>query len=257
MISSYRLSRAGIRSRPRTTHIGGMPVYWWNNGKKTAILYLHGGAYVSNPSQNQVHCIDEIACESNATLVMPLYPLAPENTFERTYELLDLLYPELLSRYEHVAFVGDSAGAGMALGFAMHVRDQGLPQPRDIVLISPWLDVNTDNPDIARYADKDADLDAERLRLNGLAWAGSEDATRDCRVSPIFGDLDGLGRISIFMGTCDILFPDALKLHGMLDEKGIGHDFFVAEGMPHDYPLMSIPEGREARERIARIVKGA
>jgi acetyl esterase/lipase len=37
--------------------------------------------------------------------------------------------------------MGDSSGGGMALALAQKARDAGLQQPRDLVLLSPWLDV--------------------------------------------------------------------------------------------------------------------
>src|SRR3712207_7795789 len=38
-------------------------------------------------------------------------------------------------------FRSDSAGGGLALGLAQGLEEAGLPQPRRLVLIAPWLDL--------------------------------------------------------------------------------------------------------------------
>jgi hypothetical protein len=42
--------------------------------------------------------------------------------------------------------------------------------------------------------------------VNGLAWAGTLDP-KSYMVSPIYGDLTGLGRLSIFVGTHESFIP--------------------------------------------------
>ena len=51
-------------------------------------------------------------------------------------------------------------------------------------------------------------------------WSG-DTPIEDYKISPINGDLEGLGRISIFIGTKETLYPDALKLSKMLNDKGL------------------------------------
>lgn len=45
-------------------------------------------------------------------------------------------------------FMGDSAGGGFALALAQKIRDENDPQPGQIILLSPWLDITLTNPNI-------------------------------------------------------------------------------------------------------------
>ena len=42
-------------------------------------------------------------------------------------------------------------------------------------------------------------------------WAADQSLT-DPLISPIYGDFKGLGKITHFIGTHDMLYPDAIKL---------------------------------------------
>lgn len=74
-------------------------------------------------------------------------------------------------------------------------------------------------------------------------WAG-DTSLDDYKVSPINGDLDGLGRITLTVGTKEVLYPDALNLSQLLSAKGIEHDFIPGYYQFHIYPVFPIPERR-------------
>ena len=56
--------------------------------------------------------------------------------------------------------------------------------------------------------------------------------------------LDGLGRITLTVGTKEVLYPDALNLSQLLSAKGIEHDFTPGYYQFHIYPVFPIPERR-------------
>jgi acetyl esterase/lipase len=85
------------------------------------------------------------------------------------------------------------------------------------------------------------------------AYRGTLSAT-DPLVSPVRGDLRGLGRITLLCGTRDILVADARRLAGRAEEAGLTLDYYEAPGMLHVYPLLPIREGKEARALIAGAV---
>ena len=72
----------------------------------------------------------------------------------------------------------------------------------------------------------------------------------DPLVSPIAADLAGLGPISLYVGTRDILWPDARVLAARAREAGVELDLHEQEGLVHVYPLTPSPEGRAARTSI-------
>jgi len=248
--------------RVEEQQIEGMQVFVWNDRQdpqQRVILYLHGGAYVAQPLPFHFIGVEEMARELDARVVFPIYPKLPHYTYREVFPKLEGLYRRVLQETDpaFLTLMGDSAGGGMALALAMHVRNQGLPQPKDIILLSPWLDIHTDHPDIEKYADKDPMLYAPALRGLGTIWAGGSQYTDSWYVSPLFGDFHHLGRISLFVGTHEIFLPDCEKLHHMLTEQGIAHHYYEADKMNHVYVLYPIPEAKKDRENIVNRIREA
>lgn len=74
------------------------------------------------------------------------------------------------------------------------------------VLISPALDLAFDNPRIPEVQPDDPWLAVPGTRVFADAWASGLDV-RDPTVSPMLGELAGLGPITLFIGTHDPLLP--------------------------------------------------
>jgi epsilon-lactone hydrolase len=60
----------------------------------------------------------------------------------------------------------------------------------------------------------------------------------------------------IFTGTHDLYHPDIVSLANTAARAGVPVEMHVRNGLPHNYPLLPTPEGREARGIIARAVAG-
>lgn len=241
--------------------IDGMQVFTWNDKQdknQKNILYFHGGAYTSQPNTFHFSALNNIAEKLDAKALLPIYPKVPRFTYKDAYPKLDKLYRNILEKTasnENLTIIGDSSGGGLALGFAMYARDKHLAQPKDIILLSPWLDINTNNREIVKYEAQDPILSPWALNKLGTLWAGSAEDTKNPYISPIFGAFSGLGKISIFVGTHEIFLPDNEKLHKLLTAKGIKHNYFVAEKMQHVYAIKPIPEGKMAQNRMVEIIK--
>lgn len=229
----------------------------WSIGQKkqasdTLILYLHGGAYVNNILSFHWNLVGELAQKTKATVVVPDYPLAPQDSYKEVFEFIGILYSNVLKAHpkKQVIFMGDSAGAGLALAFSQHLRDELQQQPDQIILLSPLLDITMSNPEIEAVEAKDKMLAVEGVKLTAEAYAAGLDS-RDFRVSPLYGDFHNLGKISLFIGTHDLLYPDSLKLKRMLEEQGIPINYFEYPGMFHVW--MAVTFLKEAKQAIRQI----
>ncbi|WP_264079185.1 alpha/beta hydrolase, partial [Mycobacterium szulgai] len=60
----------------------------------------------------------------------------------------------------------------------------------------------------------------------------------DPRCSPLAGDLAGLGPLTVFSGTRDILNPDARALVQKAGAAGVAVDYHERSGLLHVYPLL-------------------
>lgn len=227
-----------------------------NTASNTVILFLHGGAYYANISRMHWMLVGKLIDRTNATIIVPDYPLAPEFTCEDTYLFLDMVYANLISNHpdKKIVFMGDSAGGGLALGFAQKIRNEGIKQAPAIVLFSPWLDISLTNPEIAMFDKHDKILNVTGLKIAGKNYAGNMD-NKNYRVSPIYGDFSDLGRISIFTGTKEIFIADARKLQQSLNDQNITLNYFEYPGMFHDWVLVSnLSETKDVMNKVAETI---
>lgn len=222
------------------------------------IFYLHGGAYVQSFLTFHWSFMAKLVNELNCTITAPDYPLAPEYTYKDSFEMLTTLYSQLLETESHrnFIFMGDSSGGGLALALAQEIQKTGLRQPNQIILLSPWLDATLKNPLIQEIDAIQPFLGIDELREVGKMYAG--DTNPDYYLlSPINGSLEGLGKISIFIGTKDILVADARKLKSIAESKGIAINYYEYEGMVHVWMFLNFPESKKARKQIADLIADA
>lgn len=237
----------------------GMPVYHLrpHTPSHAVIVYLHGGGYISTAVSVHAWLVDHLARRTGADVVMPLYPLTPHHTWQEAHRLVLALYRRTVEENpgKRIILMGDSAGGGLAAVIALSLAEAGDAQPDELALISPWVDITNTNPDIADYIDADPLMTPEPLAEIGRSWAGGTPPT-DWHLSPIYGDLSGLKKVTTFVGSREIFLPDNTLFHAKLLEAGVDSTLHVGEGLNHVYPMFPTPEGRRARRDLVRIVTG-
>lgn len=239
--------------------VSGRSVWFLEPKQKSSdkvLIYLHGGAYINNMLSFHWDLIGAIGKESGAMIVVADYPLAPKATYLDTYSFMDALYGDLLDKFKakDLVLVGDSAGGGLALGYAQKLVQENKSLPSHLILLSPWLDVTMSNPEIPEVQTKDKILGIDGLVLCGKAYAGDADP-KNSWISPIYGSMDGLPRISMFMGTHDLLWPDGKKLCQQLEKEGVEFDYFEYPEMFHVWmALTMLPESRSVVKQIGELL---
>ena len=240
-------------------HEHGMQVFYINEEAfdDTLIVYIPGGAYLNNPLKYHWNLINNLTQQTNCPVIMPIYLKVPNYTCEESYEKMVEFYQDIATRegVEHIIFMGDSSGGGMSLALAQIIRDDypELIQPEDLFLIVPWMDVSMETEGIEEIAETDPMLGIYGLADIGKLWAGDRDV-HDPLVSPIYGTFENLGRITLFTGTKDMLYPDIEKFDKMLCEQGIEHTYVVEKNLDHPYPLFPTPEADEAQQLMIDII---
>lgn len=224
------------------------------------LLYLHGGGFILPIQAPHWQMIATLVEQLDAVATVPFYPLAPEQDESAVWALLLRLYPELMANGgDHaglpLTIAGDSAGGSLALSLAMQVRDAGWAQPARIVLISPSLDLSGAEP-VSDALDR-ADPILSPLGLPEIArlYAGARDR-RDPVVSPLYGSLDGLPPIALFIGTHDILWQQCVRLRDRAAREGKPLAWYEAPGMLHVWPMFPIPEARLALDQMVAFIAG-
>lgn len=221
------------------------------------IIYLHGGAFARQPSFLQWRFADTLVRRTQAKLTFVVYPKTPNHTFEETFEKLLLLYRDMLSETEgkNIVFVGDSAGANIALAFAVWIqKEHSLPPPARILCFSPCVDMQLNNPGITKKLNRsDPMLGVDGLREFAKAWAGSAPLDHPL-ISPLYADLSLLPPTEIFIGSDEILLPDVRLFKKKAREAGAEVELHVYEKLYHCFMLFPLKEGKESIDRVVQLI---
>lgn len=222
---------------------------------KTVILYFHGGAYVFGFKAIHWDFFKTLIQNTGCTIVAPDYPLAPYQTYEDAYAMIKPIYLDLIDRFgsENLILMGDSSGGGLALGLAQTMKNEELPSAKQIVLLSPWLDLSLSDPACLALDKLDPILSISGLRKAAKAYAGQTDL-KHFQLSPLYGRLDGLGKISLFIGSRDLLVADARRFKKIALDQGIDLDYTEIQDMVHIGMLLPLPQSKPILKQIIALI---
>ncbi len=250
---NYKLPKHVIRANIEQVKINNKDVYCMSKDSdyEYVILYLHGGGYVSQPLVFHWTFCDKLVQSVNAKIVMPIYPMIPNHTFEECYDLLEKVYSKILEKEKNkkIIIMGDSAGGGLSLGFCEYLNEIKLRQPDKLILFSPWLDVTMSHKKVKEYDKKEILLSIDGLIEIGKTWAGKT-STEDYRISPIKGSLENINNVYIYVGTREIFYPDVLDLYERLEKQGSKVELDIGNALGHDFLLYPIKEAEFAFSSI-------
>ncbi len=252
----YSLDTKKYKSSAKMTEFKGTQMITFGDSEKSShtVLFLHGGAYVNNVLSNHLDFCDKLSQKTNAYVMIPLYPLAPNNTYDKTFNLLTDLYTDMLTNKQNdITIMGDSAGGGLSIAFCEYLNKKGLAKPEHLIGLSPWVDISMTTSDYEKYQRADPSLGREGLIAMGKAWAGELD-TNNYLVSPINGDVSGLPDTTLFVGTRELFYPDVIRFYDILQKAGVKSTLITGEGLNHVYPLFPIPEAKEALNQISNVI---
>lgn len=238
-----------------------------NEEPESIIIYFHGGAYAGVLDDIHITGLSNFLKEfGKVAFVIPEYPLTPNSTHTKIFETAEAVYREVVANWptKKIALMGDSAGGGMSLIVAQRLaaakkNGDSIKQPDSVVLLSPWLDVSMSNPECAAVAPSDPFLDVYGLKVLGELVAGGPDpvSTKDPKVSPLFGSLEGLPPVSVWTGSHDLLIPDSRALRDRFQNEGISTRFRYNEEafMIHCWVLFGMPESKKAIKEIWQAIQ--
>jgi epsilon-lactone hydrolase len=221
------------------------------------LFFVHGGGFMHNMSKQHWGMAGEIVRRSGWRIVIPDYPLAPAHTVDDALPMLREAYAQVADGLGGHSFaaIGDSAGGCLLLLLAQSLAAEGATLPQKLILLSPWLDVSMSNPRIDAIAPRDVMLQRGGLDTAAKALAGPH-ALDSAAISPLFGRMQGLPPMSIFIGGDEIFLPDCETLADMADAEGVPVDWFEYPGMFHVWPAMTmLPEAKHAIGQIVDRLK--
>jgi hypothetical protein len=174
---------------------GGVPGVWEVPHGITedapAILCFHGGGYVGGSMFTHRKMFAHLAKGIGARALVIDYTLVPAGgVYPRPVSEGVTAYQWLLDNpvgADRVAFVGDSAGAGLAITVQLSARSEGLPLPAAAMLISPWTDLEGVGESLDTNHGKDVLFTKGGLPRwrPGSSTATTRGIRRRCRCMPI------------------------------------------------------------------------
>ncbi|KRL10220.1 alpha/beta hydrolase [Lentilactobacillus otakiensis] len=216
------------------------------------ILYFHGGAFTVPMNEDQLEMITRIATESASRIQVADFPLLPGHSADEILTFSQSAL-ELVTDSELRTFiVADSAGAKIAL--QLLVNNPG--KIAGTSLISPWLDMQLTDPEIAARADNDILLDLPTLQKIG-GWFDEGTTAEQWVDFTDASQLKNIGDIQIFYGGNEMLVPSDLKFIKAL-QSADGTNPIVTEYRDgyHDYTLwFKLSETKKTFKRIAEFIK--
>ncbi|HEY3951483.1 alpha/beta hydrolase [Phenylobacterium sp.] len=178
------------------------------------ILYLHGGAYVGGSPRSHRPLVARLAEAARSAAVSLDYRLAPEHPFPAAVDDAVEAYRDLLAQGvwpERTIIAGDSAGGGLTLATALKLKDEGLPQPAGLFVISPWADLTHSHATYKTKAGDDPMITRERL-VEAAGQYHAATSPKNPLVSPVFGGFEGVAPMLIQVGSEETLLGDSLLL---------------------------------------------
>jgi epsilon-lactone hydrolase len=222
------------------------------------VVYLHGGGYIVGTERLFRDFTWRIGKAAHASVLYVDYRLAPEHPFPAAVEDAARVYSWLTRRMDpaRIAFVGDSAGGGLALATLHKLRDEGRPLPGAVAALSPWTDLALTGPSLAGNAAADPILELKRLPEIVNHYLAGADA-RHPYASPLYGQASGLPPMLFQVGSDEILRDDSVRMAEKLRAAGCEVEIEVWPRMPHAWHFYArlIPEARAAVDRVGAFLR--
>jgi monoterpene epsilon-lactone hydrolase len=157
--------------------------------------------------------------------------------------------------HERIICIGDSAGGNLVAGLLLKLRDGGERLPQGAVLISAVLDLALTGASVTERAAREAIILPESLRACASAYGGKTDPRRPM-LSPLYGDLAGLPRLLVQVGSEEMLRDDSVRFADKARAAGVDVTLEEWPDMIHVWHLFAdrLAEARAALARIGEFV---
>jgi acetyl esterase/lipase len=250
---------AMVKSTSETTEMGGALVHVATPQggpahEDRAYLEIHGGAMIHGAGEFCRTGGRMRADQHGVRTYAVDYRMPPEAPYPASLDDCLAVYRALLDRYapQNIVVGGGSAGGNLAAALALRARDEGLPPPAGLVLMTPELDLTESGDSFETNRLLDVVLPHPLMETN-LLYAAGRDLAHPY-LSPLFGDFTkGYPPTFLQAGTRDLFLSNTVRMHRALRRAGVPVELHIFEAMPHG-GFMGAPEDLELAAEVSRFV---
>lgn len=198
-----------------------------DDGVLSAIVYYHGGCFVSGGFVTHDNQLRQLAFLSGCRVIAVQYRLTPEHIYPAAHDDAEHAanivwqHAEMLKvDRNRITLMGDSAGGHLALITALRVKNIGQWLPRKLILIYPMLDA-TASCDSYKLNGSDYVLTADTFLSGYEAYFSGQDLEHP-EVSPLFrNDFNGLPPVHVITAEYDPLRDEGEELFSRMIQQGV------------------------------------
>lgn len=225
-------------------------------GPLPVLLYLHGGGWVWNSIDTHDRLMREYAAAAGCIVVGPDYALSPEAVFPQALEECAAVLRWIAAEGAawgadpgRIVVGGDSAGANLAAGLALWLRDLPAPPPlRGLLLNYGVFDSRLDTPSYGEFANGYG-LTRERMDFYWQAYAPRAIDRASPFAAPLRGDLAGLPPCLLHIAELDVLAAENHAMAARLRAAGVTVETQLFPGTVHGF-LRAIGHVGQARAAV-------
>jgi len=223
-------------------------------GPLPVLVYLHGGGWVWSSVDTHDRLMREYAAGGGCAVVGPDYALSPEAPFPQALEECAAVVRWIARRGaewgldpSRIVIGGDSAGANLALGAALLLRetDPAL-RLRGLLLNYGVFDAELDTATYREFADGYF-LTRDKMRFYWDCYCPRSADRVNPLAAPLRADLRGLPPVLLHVAELDVLAGENRAMGARLREAGVEVTFREFAGTAHGF-LRALPHVAKARE---------
>ena len=218
-------------------------------GSDKVVLLLHGGSYKVPLVDMYRRLAEKISRTLNYCTVYNLdYRVFPEHKHPAQIEDTVAVFLEMQRQgieAKNIVFLGDSAGANLALTSTLYMRDNEMTLPSAIVCFSLWGDMTNSGKSIVENCYRDPFGGIARRKKPEDNWeylhrisAFAKELDRSSPyVSPSFADFTGFPPVTLICGEAEMDRSANETAYENMKKAGVNAELHMFDGMFHDFYL--------------------
>lgn len=212
------------------------------------VFYLHGGGWVMGDEKTHERLIKEIANQTNAAVVFPVYEPSPEAKYPQTTTDIFTVLQHIVEHAtiyglnsENLVIAGDSVGANMALVMSLKAKENKYPEIKFQILLYPVGGANFETDSYNTYKN------GPWLTKKAMQWfwdkyAPEKNKRKEINASPINASLEQLKDLPptlVITDENDVLRDEGEALAQKLNDAGIKTASIRFNGTIHDFLMLN------------------